>query len=162
MKVWRLLLQSIGALNLALSLCGCYFLSYSILREVQHPHVRPGEPFFPAAFWTMTGINVSFLASFIFVSVMLLKLRPKAPIVHTYVFLALILYVWTAGTLWLLPGAVGDSIAGATGVADMGVAPLAVFPAPFLYALISILCVNIARHRLKLAGADAGPTIRHE
>ena len=110
----------------------------------------------------MTGINVSFLVSFIIVSVMLLKLRPKAPVVHTCLFLALILYVWTIGILWLLPGGVGGSIAGASGVADMGVAPLAVFPVPFLYALISILCVNIARHRLKKASADVAPAIRHE
>lgn len=162
MKVWRLLLQSIGALNLALSLCGGYFLSFTISRQIQHPHVRPGEPFFRAAFWTMCGINILFLVALIFVSVMLLKLRPRAALVHTCLFLALIFYVWMIGPLWLLPGGVGSSIAGASGVADMGVALLTLFPVPYLYPLLSVVCVNIARYRLKRLSANLNPSIPHE
>jgi hypothetical protein len=120
MRAWRLLLQTIGVLNLGLSVGGCYFLAYAVERELRHPHADPRWPFFGKVFWTQTGINVFFLLAFVFVSVMLLKLRPKAAIAHSCLCFALLLYAVTPGVLWLLPDGVGSSIAAATGVGNMG------------------------------------------
>jgi hypothetical protein len=168
MRAWRLLLQTIGVLNLALSVWGCYFLADAVLREFRHPHADPRWPFFGEAFWTQCGINVLFLVAFVFVSVMLLKLRPRAAIAHTCIFFALFLYVAVPGVLWLLPGGVGRSIAAASGVGNMGIGPLLFFPMflvnfpmPFVYPLISILCVNVAWYRLKAVGADVTSAYRH-
>lgn len=157
MKMWRLLLQTVGALNLALSVVGCYTLAITAVTLSRAPHTRPREPYFYAAFWTMSGIDAAFLLIFVCVSMMLLRLHPWAATAHTCTILALIVYAFVPGLLWLLPHGVGESIAGASGVGNMGIAVLLFFPVPYLYPLISVVCVNIARLRLKRATASPPP-----
>lgn len=160
MKMWRLLLQTVGALNLALSVMGCYALAITAAAVSRHPHTDPSEPYFYTSFWIMSAIDAAFLIVFVFVSIMLLRLHRWAAIAHTCVVLALIVYAFAPGLLWLLPHGVGESIAGASGVGNMGVGTLLFFPVPFLYPLISVVCVNIARLRLKRTTAYPTPIIR--
>lgn len=159
--MWRLLLQTVGALNLVLSAVGCYALAISVLAVSRHPHSYPTAPYFYAAFWTMSSIDAAFLLAFVVVSIMLLRLHRWAAISYTCMVLALILYAVVLGLLWLLPYGVGESIARASGVGSMGIAVLLFVPVPFLYPLISVVCVNIARLRLKRANTFAPPAVRH-
>jgi hypothetical protein len=161
MRTWRLLLQIIGALNLALASLGCCAETLAAMSVVRHPRVDPHAPFFPAAFWTMSAIDATLLVAFIIVSLMLLRLRPKAAFAHTCLFVVLVIYAYAPGLFWLLPYGVGYSIASASGLADVGIGVLVLYPVPFLYPLISTGCVNIARYQLKLTGSDPTPAIRH-
>jgi hypothetical protein len=165
MRAWRLLLQTIGVLNLGLSLWGCYFLADAVSRELRHPRADPRWPFFGEAFWIQSSISVFFLVAFVTVSVMLLKLRPRAAAAHTCTCFALLLYAFVTGVLWLLPDGVGSSIAATSGVGNMGIGPLCFFPmnfpVPFVYPLISVLCVNVAWYRLKAVRADVTSAILH-
>ena len=160
-KIWRLLLQTVGALNLAQSAVGCYALATTAVSVYRHPHIDSAAPYFYPAFWVMSNIDATFLLVFIFVSIMLLRLHPWAAIAHTCAILALITYVFASGFLWLLPDGVGRSIAGASGVGSAGIGVLLFFPVPYLYPLISVVCVNVARFRLKRATTYAAPTVRH-
>jgi hypothetical protein len=161
MKIWRLLLQTVGALNLVLSAVGFYALTTTALAISRHPHTNPKEPFFYAAYWTMSGIDAALLLAVVYVSIMLIKLHPRAAVTHTCIVAALFVYAFTPGLLWLLPHGVGTSIAGASGVGNMGVGVLLFIPVPYLYLLLSVLCVNIAQLRLKRAASYAPSDIRH-
>jgi len=147
MKVWRLLLQSVGAMNLLLSAWGCCLGVTAVVDVCRRPATDPRLPYFHVAFWTMTSIDAAFLPVVVFVSVMLLRLRPRAAMAHTCLFLAMLAYTFAVGSSWLSNQ--GESIASASGIGNMGIAPLLVFPVPFVYPVISILCVNIASLRLK-------------
>jgi hypothetical protein len=106
----------------------------------------------------MSAIDVALLAAVVVVSLMLLRLRPKAAMAHTCVFLAMFAYMFAVGSLWL--SSKGTIIASATGIGNMGIGPLLVFPVPFVYPAISILCVNFAWHRLRVGGSSATPAMR--
>jgi hypothetical protein len=156
MRTWPLLLRIIGSLNLGLALFGCYAEAIPALSMLRNPpHFNPQEPFFPAAFWIQVAISAVLLVAFIIVSIMLLTLRRGAATAHTCFMALLIVYVFVHGVLWLLPGGVGASIAGATGVANFGTAILLFWPVPYLYPLVSTACVNIAQKRIKKMGQDA-------
>lgn len=58
------------------------------------------------------------------------------------------------GSLWLIPHGIGSSIAAASGISNTGIAVIVFFPIPFLYVVVSSVCVNIARYRLKSARPD--------
>ena len=161
MKIWRLLLQTVGALNLVFSAVGFYALTATALVISRHPYTNPKEPFFYAAYWTMSGIDVALLLAVVYVSIMLIRLHPRAAVTYTCMVAALFVYAFALGLLWLLPHGVGSSVAGASGVGSMGVGVLLFFPVPYLYPLLSVLCVNIAQLRLKRAAAYAPSDIRH-
>jgi uncharacterized membrane protein len=162
MTSWRLLLRIVGVLNLALAQFGCYAEAIPTLSMLRNPPLfNPREPFFPAAFWTMAAIDVALLAAFIVVGIMLLRLRRGAAIAQTCLAVVASVYAILPGSLWLLPNGVGASIAGASGVADLGLGLLVIYPIPFLYPLVSIACVNIARYQLKKAGSEATQVARY-
>jgi len=126
---------------------------------LRSPRVYADAPFFAAAFWSQVAISTTLLLAFIVISVMLLKLKRGAAIAHTCFVVVLFGYLIVPGGLWLLPNGVGDSVARATGIANMGTGLLLFFPVPFLYLLISTACVNIARYRIKVTfKATAGPS----
>jgi len=160
MRKWRLLLQVVGAVSLALGLLGCSFEVTSALDEVRYPRIHPSVPFFMPAFWSMAAVDTVLLATFIIASVMLLALRRRAAVAYTWVIAVLIIYHLTPGLLWLRPHGVGVSVAAATGVANEGTAAILAFPVPFLYALVSIVCVQIARKRLRSVGTDSSSAAR--
>jgi hypothetical protein len=108
----------------------------------------------------MTALDAALLAAFIVVGIMLLRLRQRAAIAHTCLVAVAIIYAVSQGFLWVLPRGIGASIAGAGGVADLGIGVLLLYPVPFLYPVISIACVNIAQYRLKKVGAEWASAVR--
>jgi hypothetical protein len=155
MKMWRLLLHGVGIVTLALAVWGCYYWATTALSELRHPFSDSKAPFFRAAFWTMSAIDATFLAAIVLASIKLLQSRPNAALIYTCIFLALIAYAFVPGFLWLLPNGIGTSIAAASGVGSTGTGPLIFFPLPFVYPLVSIVLVNLARYRLKSVDSNA-------
>jgi len=149
MKLWRLLLQGVGLITLALSVWGCDYWATTAVSEVRHPLSDSKAPFFRAAFWTMSVIDVAFLVAIMFASIKLLQSRPNAAFIYTCIFLSLIVWAFAPGALWTLPNGIGTSIAAASGVGSLGTGPLVFFPFPFVYPLVSILLVNFAWYRLR-------------
>lgn len=149
MKIWWRILQTIGALNLILSAIGIYTQVVTAWDVSHHRHFDPAKPYFFATFWAMNGIDAVFLMLLVLVSIMLLKRHLWAAIAHVGLFLALIFYLFFVGLLWLLPSPISDSIAAASGVGDMGIATLLFFPIPWLYPLISVVCVIVAWIRIR-------------
>jgi hypothetical protein len=154
MKIWKPLLQGIGAVTLAFCVWGCCYWVVAAMREFRHPLGDPEAPFFRAAFWTMSAIDAVLLVAIAFASFQLLRLRPKAAMIYTCFVLASVAYALGPGLLWTLPNGVGRSIAAASGIGSVGTGPLMMFPIPFVYPLISVVLVNIARQRLKSANPD--------
>jgi hypothetical protein len=157
MKTWRRLTQAIGITSLVLSLCGYYLLTGGVWRELRRPVFDPQVPLFRIAFFTMSAIDAMFLAGIVFTAVRLLKLERKAAAIYTWLILAMSAYKLGLGVLWLLPDPIGRSIAAASGVGSMGVALLLVYPIPFAYPLVSVIIVNLAGYKLRVAEESAPP-----
>jgi hypothetical protein len=155
MKTFRRLMQLIGAISLMLSPWGYYLLIDAVGRELRHPLFTPQAPLFRQAFFTMNAIDAILLAGIVFAAVGLLKGAERAPAIYSWLILAMIAYKLGLGALWLLPHQIGISIAAATGVGSMGAGPLLMVPVPFVYPLLSVVLVNVARHKLRVAKSTA-------
>ena len=154
MTLWKRLSQAIGAISLVLSAVGYYLSVDTLAAEIRHgPRYDPETPFCREAFFTMTALDAVFLAAVVVASIALIRLKAKAAKVYTVVIVSLAVYEFGVGVLWGLPAPVGRSIAAASGVGSMGSAPLILLPLPFVYPLVSIAIVNIARHKLRVAGS---------
>ena len=107
----------------------------------------------------MTVLNVIFLATAIVASIGLLKLKRTAVTAYTCLMIAILLYVFCVGALWLLPAPYGISIGAASGIGDMGIAPLELYPIPFLYPFVSVVLVNLAHYKLRTAERAVTPAL---
>ena len=154
MILWQRLSQAIGAISLILSAIGYYLSIDTLAVELRHgARYEPETPFFREAFFTMTAIDAAFLVAVVLASIALIRLKPKAAKVYTVVMLSLVVYELGVGVLWALPAPFGRSIASASGVGSMGSAPLLLWPVPLVYPLVSVVIVNLARHKLRGAGS---------
>jgi hypothetical protein len=149
MKFWERLLQAIGAISILLSVKGFYFLVDGFRREILHPSNSPEAPFFRQVFFVMNGVNAAFLIVMILTAFALLMLRRNAVRVYTWLYVTLFLYLFGFGALWTIRGPIGISIAAASGVGDMGVAPLLFIPVPFAFPILSVFLLNLALRRLR-------------
>jgi hypothetical protein len=151
MNIWRRSIQTIGAISLALTLWGYYWLIFVAWRELRHPVFNPQVPLFRAAFFTMNAVDAVLLAGMVFAATGMLKLKPEAVAIYSWLILAMIACELGVGALWLLPDPIGRSIAAASGTGSIGSGPLLLFPVPFVYPVLSVILVNLARHKLKVA-----------
>jgi hypothetical protein len=79
---------------------------------------------------------------------------------HSIASFALVVYGVLNGLLWIA-GPIGASIAAATGVANMGIAPFVVlFFMPYLYPVISTLVLQITRMKMSAAQTKPGQSSR--
>jgi hypothetical protein len=151
MKIWRRLMQGVGAISLLLSLCGYCLLIAAIWRVLHQPMFDPQLPLFRAAFFAMSVLDALLLTGMVLVAVRLMKLERKAAANYTWLILAMIAYKSGLGVLWLLPDPIGRSIGAASGIGSMGLALLLLYPIPFVYPLVSVMIVNLARYKLRTA-----------
>jgi hypothetical protein len=79
----------------------------------------------------MTGLNAVFLVSMTLTSIGLLRLKPRAVRIYIWLYIALALYAFAPGLFWG-GGSLGKSIAAASGVGGLGIAPLTLFAFPFV------------------------------
>ena len=159
-KVWPRIIQAVGVTTLGLSIWGCYFLAIALVRVLRYlPAYRPEVPFFRPVFFLMTVMNVVFLATAIVASIGLLKLKRRAVAVYTGLMIAIFLYVFCLGALWLLPAPYGISIGAASGIGDMGIGPLELYPIPFVYPFVSVVLINVAHYKLRTAERAGTPAL---
>jgi hypothetical protein len=126
------------------AMCG-----YSLFSSVYWVHMRyrshPLAPYFWAAFAVMELINVAFLSTLLLAAFQLFRLKPSAVSMHSVASAALVGYAILNGMLWLIPGSIGTSIAAASGVGNMGIAPLLLWSGvPALYPVASTIVLQCA------------------
>ena len=151
--------RTVAIAKFLMAAAGAFFLAQSILVVPTRLGNDPTQPHFVAAFWTMVIINISFLALLIFGSIRLFQLRTIGITICKIVFSAEIIYFVVLGLLWSVPSmAISMSVAGATGVGNMGIGP----QLPFAYPLIALGCLNLARwyrRRNGLVAARSFPSV---
>lgn len=148
MKFWRIVIQTAGLVTVVLSFWGFYCLADSFRRELAHPVQIAEAPFFRTVFFIMNSVDFVFLAAMSLTAVGLLKVSRRAVSVYSWIYLALIVYVFAPGAFWG-SGSIGRSTAAASGVGDFGIAPLVFFPIPFVYGVASVAAVNLAIKQLR-------------
>jgi hypothetical protein len=159
MRICYWLIQTIGAVSIVLSVWGFYLVVDGFRGELARPVVISKAPFFRQAFFVMNAIDATILIAIILTAIGLLTLRPNAVRVYTWLYVALAIYAFAPGALWIIPGPVGTSIAAASGVGEVGLGPLLFFPVPFAYAILSVVLVNVAAPKLRApSGFDASRT----
>ena len=114
---------------------------------VRRPHVagllaistsNPEAPHFRAAFVVMIVTNGALLLLFALAAVQLLRLKKSGVTAHTSASVLLVAYNLLIGVLWTRGGRIGMSVAAATGVGNLGIAPFQGFnSAPYMYPIIS-------------------------
>jgi hypothetical protein len=99
--------------------------------------------------FSMNAINALFLLTMFLAAIGLLKLRRGAVKIYTWLYAALLFYVFALGALWGISGPVGNSIAAGSGLGDIGIGPLVFIPVPFVYPIVSVLLVNVSARKLR-------------
>ena len=150
-------MQGVGAISLLLALCGYCLLIAAIWRVLHQPMFDSQLPLFRAAFFTMSALDALLLTGMVLVAVRLMKLERKAAASYTWLILAMIAYKSGLGVLWLLPDPIGRSIGAASGIGSMGLALLLLYPIPFVYPLVSVMIVNLARYKLRTVVESNAP-----
>ena len=151
MKFWRISIQTTAVSSLALSFWGLSYLIEGVRGELVHPLQLSEAPLFRPVFLFMNLFALIFLAFVAIVAVGLLRVRRNAVRAYTWGYAALIIYGFVLGALWG-SGPLGRSIAAASGVGNLGIVPLTMFPVPLLYPALSVLLVNVAARRLDSYG----------
>jgi len=71
----------------------------------------------------------------------------RAVRIYIWLYIALALYAFAPGLFWG-GGSLGKSIAAASEVGGLGIAPLTLFPFPFVYAVISVVLVTFVSKKI--------------
>jgi hypothetical protein len=149
----RTLIRIIGAISLVLSLRAFYDLGEAGRLVINHTGQISGAPLFRHVFWTMTALNAVFLGAMTLTSIGLLRLKRNAVRIYTWLYIALVAYAFAPGLFWG-GSPLGRSIAAASGVGGIGIAPLTLFPFPFVYAVMSVVLVTLAAKKIGDTSSD--------
>lgn len=158
MTLWRWVIRTIGAISIALSTLGAYWLMTTAYNVLGRPCRLPDQPYFREVFGVMNSINAVLLVLMILTCIGLLRVRPSAIRAYTWLNVAICVYFFGVATLWWIPGPLGMSIAGATGVGNMGIAPLILMPypkVPFVSLLLAVVLANVAKRQLDRCSQQA-------
>jgi len=135
---------------LPLAVRGIYGMLYPVHRVLTGYRPDPDAPYFWIAFAVMTVTNITLLALFVVAAFDLFMLKPSGVMLHSIASVSLVVYAALNGGLWLAGRGIGASIAAATGVANMGIAPFELLVAvPFVYPISSTIALQFARLRIK-------------
>jgi len=159
MRAWRRLIQVAAFVSLILSIRGFFFLADGLRRVRMHPIDIPEVPFFREVVLAMNCIDLTLLILMVVAAIGMLQVRRTAVRLYTWLYIAIIFYAFAPGA-WSA-GPVGRSIAAASGVGDLGIAPLIFYPIPFVYAALSVLLVNVAIRKVGSAStpsSESGPS----
>jgi hypothetical protein len=140
------LFRVIGLVNLVLSVSGTYFLLKSVIFWLANPNRHPWEPYFYYAFYPMVAINLALIILLCLIAFDLLRLRLAAVKHYTWFVLSVVGYGVLVALCWLIPGRFGMSVAGASGVGNMGIAPFefALFYVPEGYPVLTLVALRLA------------------
>jgi|SRR5579862_177013 len=152
MPTWlKSALKTIGALDAILSIFGLYLFLDPISRGLLTLDASGLEPpYFRTAFVAMTVTNGALLLLFVLAAVQLLRLKKSGVTAHTTASVLLVAYFLLIAAFWATGGRVGRSVAAATGIGNMGIAPFMCFNlAPFAYPIASTLLLLVARRKME-------------
>jgi hypothetical protein len=137
--------RTFGTVNLIFVALGLWAISYPVAAiAAERMTNSPDHPYFLRAFWTMTSMNLIFLAALGFTGVRLLQLRRSAVKACNILFVAEIVY-FVCIPWGIFPRDIDLSIAAATGIGNMGIA-LNLFTGYPIFALIGL---NLANRRFQ-------------
>ena len=151
MSTWsKTLLRTIGALDLVLSIFGLYLLLGPISQGLLAQNASSADaPYFKIAFVTMLATNSVLLFFFISAAVQLLRLKKSGVMAHTTASALLVVYCLVIPIFWAAGGRVGMSVAAATGIGNLGIAPFQCFNlAPYVYPIASTVLLLVARRKI--------------
>jgi hypothetical protein len=125
----------IAVLDAVLSLCGFYFILMSVWGGV---FSLGSNEHFRIAFAAMTAINSGLLILFLLSAFQLFRLRRSGVIMHAMTSIALVVYGLSIGIFWTSRSPLGRSVASATGVGNIGIAPFQLSNlAPYVYPILT-------------------------
>jgi hypothetical protein len=146
--------RMIGALNLVLCAIGIYMMCVFVFRVIQRHQPDPAAPYFGVAFTALTLLNVFFVSALILSAVQLVRLKPNAVRTYCITVGVCLLYFLLIGWMWTPDSPVSRSVAAATGVGNMGIAPfmIAVLPVdglmvPGAYPIVSAAVLLVVQKR---------------
>jgi hypothetical protein len=146
-------LRTIAVLDAVLSLCGFYFILMSVWGGV---FSLGSSEHFRIVFAAMTAINSGLLILFLLSAFQLFRLKRSGVIMHAMTSIALIGYDLSIGIFWTSRSPVGRSVASATGVGNMGIAPFQLFTlAPYLYPILSTALLFLAVRKRRATALSA-------
>jgi hypothetical protein len=151
MPTWsKAVLRTIGALDSILSIFGLYLLIDPISRRLFALNANDADaPYFRTAFVAMIFTNSVLLILFVLAAVQLLRLKKSGVTVHTTASALLVAYDLLIGAFWAAGGRLGMSVAAATGVGNLGIAPFQVLNlAPYVYPIASTVLLLVARRKM--------------
>ena len=145
--------RGVAALNAALYALGIYGMAWSVGRVIGRHRSDATQPHFGFAFSVMTAINIIFLIAIVLVSLGLFRLNMSAVTAYWMLVAGLVVYGLVNGLVWLTRDpTISRSIAAATGVGNMGIAPFELFPmlgteltVPYVYPLLSMVALILTR-----------------
>lgn len=147
--VWR----TIAVLDAVLSLCGFYFILLSVWGGV---FSLGSNEHFRIVFAAMTAINSGLLILFLLSAFQLFRLKRSGVTAHAMTSVALIVYGLSIGIFWTSRSPFGRSVASATGVGNIGIAPFQLFNlAPYVYPLLSTVVVFLAGRKGRATALSA-------
>jgi hypothetical protein len=139
----------VAAVNVGLAIYGSYEMPYRVMAIRNGFRPSFWSPYFVPAFWGMTTANVVFLALFLAAAYFLFALKPFGVFLHSLASSLLIAYMVLDSVPWKWTNGMGPSIAAASGVANMGVAPFVLIAfgptVPLAYPIFSTLLLQLAR-----------------
>ncbi len=150
MPTWsKAVLRTIGALDAILSILGLYLLLNPTLRGLFALRASVDAPYFKIVFVAMLITNAVLLLLFAWAAVQLLRLRKSGVTSHATVSALLVAYDLLIGALWVAGGRVGMSVAAATGVGNLGIAPFQCFNLmPYVYPIASTVLLLVTRRKI--------------
>src|ERR1700733_9751934 len=144
MPKWgKVVLRTVGAIKVAAVAFGVYCLSSPFYPILSGRMASPGVvPFLRSAYGAMLVINLLFLGVLLVTAIRFIQARSTA--VNLYSITVLLLGVYCVGVhlLWRAGHGIGLSVAAATGIGNMGIAPFVfLFVEPLAYPLASMALV---------------------
>jgi len=145
-------LRILGVVNAIIALVG-------MILEIQSAHFFYSDPspsFSQIVFAAMALLNLAFVTVLLVTAIRFIQ--AKVSVVNLYSAAVLILFVYwmVIRALWHSGGRVAVSVAGVTGVGNMGIIPFTfLLVVPYLYPFLSVVLVQVLKHHYKTAQIPA-------
>ena len=157
-KPFKIVLRTVGTLNIILGVLGASDLVLSVYRFLNINLTDQSVPYLGVVFFAMTLINVAFLLVLLATAVRFIQARFSTINLYSGAVGALFVYSFIVSGIWWV-GARTDSatfrdvalsVAGATGIGNGGVAWFEFwFLVPYLYPLTTIIFLQVFKPRYR-------------
>jgi hypothetical protein len=158
MPTWsKAALRTIGTIDAILGILGLYLFLDPISRGLFAMNAGARAPYFRIAFVTMLVTNGVLLLLFMLAAGQLLRLKKSGVTVHITASALLVGYNLLIERFWAAGGPIGMSIAAATGVGNLGIAPFDLPPCIYTIASTVLLLVSWPRMAARMDRSPHAP-----